>query len=251
MRSVVLVAVLLTLCVVLKADLPEFVPCAFHAQFLTRVLNPDREVVATSRDDVYYDHDDLWRWDSSFSGVIGVIDPQDWTIIWRPDLKTCYHDLGDKCVLNDGGGSKMTPLPYDWFLRGTKGVSWFKLSGVYEGMPVDIYHATAYVTKYGITVTINVHILTQDQALVLVNGTAKNDQVDLTYTMDTVIYEQKSGTAANLFIPSARCTNGTVISAPKAASDSFVKQCYRTASASHATVCWVALLLALFLSLLI
>jgi len=215
------------------------------------MMNPDREIIATSVDHFYYDHDDLWRWDSDFSGLIPLLDPQTFTVIWRPDLKVSYHDYGDHCVLNDGR-SEMAPLPYDWFLSKTKGVTWFWMTGVWEGMPVDIFHANFVVNKYNTAVTADVYILQDDHTLVLVNGTAKNDQIDLTYIMDCVEYEHMVPiTPSSLFIPSARCTNGTVIKVPDDASDGFKRECYDTQSAaSIAVASWASLLMLLLLAII-
>jgi len=225
------------------ASLPEFIPCSFHVEMRTRVMNPDREIVATSVDHVYYDHDNLWRWDSDFSGVAPVLDPQQWIIIWRPDMGVCYHDYGDRCLLNNGA-STMTPLPYDWIQRGTGGLDWFLLQGEWEGMPVDIWHSTFVVLKYDVTFEANVYVLKEDKSVVLVKGSGYNSKLNLTYTMDAVTFEHNVPLDPTVFIPSARCTNGTVIKTPDGASADFKKTCYAGAAAFGPAL-WATLLLLL------
>lgn len=249
MRAFTLIAVALFAAVALgEDDLPEFVPCSFHAEFHTRVLNPDREVVATSVDNVWYDHDDLWRWDSNFSGFAGILEGHEWAIIWRPDMATSYHDYGDRCLLNDGAKT-IAPFPYDWLLMHTDGMTWFRMKGTWEDMPVYYYTTKFYIKNYDTTVTTNVYLLEEDDALVFINGTAHSDKYlfDLTYTMDTISYEDRVALDPKLFIPSARCTNGSVISIPPEASDSFKKQCYESkpsgSAASHVVLSGAAVLL--------
>ena len=94
-----------------------------------------------------------------------------------------------------------------------------------------------------------VYLLEEDDALVFINGTAHSDKYlfDLTYTMDTISYEDRVALDPKLFIPSARCTNGTVITIPPEASDSFKKQCYDSkpsgSAASHVVLSGAAVLL--------
>jgi len=251
MRSSILVAACLLVAVAWgKGELPEFIPCSFHAEFHTRVMNTDREIIATSVDQFYYDHDDLWRWDSDFNGIPPLIDPQQWVIIWRPDLTTAFHDFGDKCILNYAG-KPMTPLPYDWFVAHTSGVNWFKLTGTWEDMPVFIYHTTFYVERFKVTFTADIFILQEDDSLVLINGTAKGNGLDVTYTMDAVVYEHRTHLSPNLFIPSARCSYGQVIPAPSEPSDEFQKQCYVKDAASRVSAFGAALLMVLLAVMLI
>jgi len=253
MRTLLFVAIgLLCVFVADAAVLPEFVPCSFHVMFQSRVLNPSREVIATSTDHVYFDGEQYWRWDSDFTGVPPILDAQYWSIIWRPDLDTSFHDLGDKCILNDGD-QHMAPPPYDWFLRATSNVKWIKEpSATWEGMPVDIYSTKFIINRAEALCSVNVFILQEDQTLMFLNGTGHTDSgVDVTFHMDAVEYEHGVALNRALFIPSARCTNGTIISAPAEPSEKFKKSCYVVPDAgSRAGAFWTTILVLLFAVLL-
>jgi len=231
---------------------PEFCPCSFHGEFHTRVLNQDRQVIATSRDHIYFDNEQYWRWDSDFSGVPGVIEAHQWIITWRPDMGCTFHDYGDKCLKNDDR-PEPPPAPYEWLLRNTNGISWFRLTGTWEDMPVYIYHATFTINnRFSANVTTDVYVLQDDLSLVLVNGTVKSSKLllDLTYHMDTVAYEHNVQIQPNFFIPSAICANGTIFSAPPEPSEDFKNSCYESAG-SVALASWVALLLLLVAVMLV
>jgi len=249
MRAFTLIALALFAAVALGEEgLPEFVPCSFHAEFHTRVLNPDHDVVATSIDNVYYDHDDLWRWDSNFSGFAGILEGHEWSIIWRPKLFASYHDYGDKCLTNDGGKT-IAPFPYEWLLMHTNGMNWYRMSGTWEGMPVYYYHTQFYIKNYDTNVTTDVFLLQDGDTLLFINGTAKSVKYmfDLTYAMDAISYEHNVPLDPKLFVPSARCAKGSVINVPDDASDSFKEECYNMkpsgSAASHAVLSAAAVLL--------
>jgi len=207
-------------------DLPEFIPCSFSFQLKTVVKNLDGETVATSTDRVIRDNGDMWRWDNDFTGIPGIMDEQKWIIIWRPDLNATFHDYGEKCKKNDGCGGGMCPLPYDWIIQKTGPVNWFRNIGTWEGLPSYIYHSMFYVKEFGTTMTVNVHILQKNEALVLINGTIKSDSgMDLVYDMGVEYYDHKQEFRSAYFIPSAHCSEDP-IPAPAAPSAEFEKACY-------------------------
>lgn len=225
-------------------DLPEFVPCSFHAEFHTRILNEDKEVIAKSIDHVYYDNENYWRWDSDFTGVEPLVEPHQWTIIWRPDMGHSYHDYGSYCLMDDGR-QEGPPPPYDWLERNTNGIAWFRMIGKWEGLPVFIQHSKFTVNKFRAEATVDAYMLQEDSSLVLINGTAKNDLVDLTFHMDTVAYEHNVQIDPRLFIPAAHCANGTgPFTVPPDPTADFRRKCYEGAG-SYAVMSWVALLLLL------
>lgn len=233
-----------------EAELPEFVACSFHGEFHTRVLNEQREVVSTSKDHLYFDGGQYWRWDSDFSGVEGVMEPHQWIIIWRPDLEATYHDYGTICKKNDDR-AQPPPPPYQWLLRNTNGISWFRIPGTWEGMDVYIYHSTFTVNKYSALVTSDFYFLKEDDSLVLVNGTVKSESLflDLTYHMDAISYEHNVPFPTTTFLPAAHCSPEP-LSAPAEPSADFKKKCYASA-ATPVVASWFALLLLVVASLLV
>jgi len=253
MRAIVLAVALAALCsfVASQEDLPEFFPCSFSVSFNSEITNLQGEIVATSIDRLIRDGEqDLWRWESDFTGLPGVLDPQQWIVIWRPDMNVSYHDLGEKCIKNNGRKT-MAPLPYDWVLEKTGGMTWFRNVGTWEGAPCYIYHTTFVVKEYQTTMTADVHIL-KSGALVLVNGTAKSDKygLDLKYSMDVQYYDHNQEFLPTYFIPAGHCTNGTPIPAPSPSSAEFQKQCYGNFGA-HAVASWAMVVLLLVAALLL
>jgi len=253
MRSFVVIAAAVALLACFAAgqddDLPEFIPCSFDLRLVSEIKNLQGEVVASSVDRVMRDGDlDVWRWDSDFTGLNGTLDEQQWIVIWRPDLGNAYHDLGDKCIKNDGRPT-MTPRPYQWLLEKTasKAVSWFRNLGSYEGVPAYIYHTTFEVKEYKTMMTVNVYVLRQTGAIVLVNGTAKSDEylLDLTYTMEVDFFDFKNPIRPSYFIPTAYCTDGKAVRAPPLPSEEFQKTCYGLESsiAARSVASFVAVLL--------
>jgi len=237
--------------------LPDFVPCSFTVVFNSEIMNPDNEVVATSKDRIMRDNDlDLWRWDSDFTGLLGVLEPQKWTVIWRPDIGengTSYHDYGEKCLKNNGR-PQMAPRMYQWLYEKTYGMNWFRNIGTFDGLPCFIYHSKFVVKQYQTTMTADIHVLQKNGALLHINGTATSDKygLDLHYTMDVEFFEQHEEVRPTYFIPSAHCTDNTPISAPAAPSEDFEKSCYGLADSSLAVrtiVSWAAVLLALVAAL--
>jgi len=242
------------LATLVAAEIPDFFPCSFHGEFHTRVMNKKREVVATSIDQVYHDNGDYWRWDSNFKNDFGLIPSHDWIIIWRPDVHMAYHDLGAECILNDGDAS-MTPLPYDWFLLNTNGISWFALPGTWEGMPVYIYHSKYFAKDYAATCVTDIYVLKDDESWVLINGTLQTDDglIDLTFSMDVISFEHNTPLKTSLFIPSPHCPNATLAKkAPADPSSDFKKSCYksRTSAGSSVVSSLATVLLFLLASLL-
>jgi len=252
MRSLFVAVALALLCSFATAqeDLPEFVPCSLNVLFHSTVLNRQGEVVASSVDRVIRDNEhDIWRWDSDFTGLPGVLDPQKWIIVWRPDLNASYLDLGEKCVKGDGGHLNMLPLPYDWLLEKTYGITWFRNIGNYEGLPCYIYHAKFFVVDVETTMTTDIYVLQNDGSLLLINGTAQSDKfgLDLIYAMEVQYYDQHQEVRPTYFIPAAHCTDGVPVPAPPASSDAFVKSCYGEDSSMgvRAVASWVAVVLLL------
>jgi len=248
-------AVLCSFAVAEEIPTPDFVPCSFTAQFSTKLYNPQEEVVASSTDRLMRDSDlELWRWDSDFTGLAPVLEPQKWIIIWRPDNSTSYHDKGDVCVKNNGR-KEMAPFPYQWLYEKTYGINWFKNSGTYEGLPCDIYHSKFVVQQYKTTMTADIYILQKNGGLVLINGTAvsKDYGLNLHYTMNVDYFEQRHEIRPSYFIPSAHCTGGVPMSAPRAASEDFVKSCYDYGESSmgvQVAASWIAVLVAALVAIL-
>jgi len=252
MRTVFAVVGLALLCCFAVAedspDTPDFVPCSFTVQFYTEVTNTDGEVVASSRDRFIRDGDnDLWRWDSDFTSNLPIIESQKWIVIWRPDLNVSYHDYGDKCVKNNGR-STMAPRVYQWLWEKTNGINWFTNVGTYDGLPCYIYYSHFVVKQYKTTMTCEIYTLKSNGALLLINGTAKSDSLDLRYNMDVEFFEQHEEVLPTYFMPAAHCSE-TPIAAPPAPTAEFDKTCYGIVGGSsmgvRAVVSWVAVLLAI------
>jgi len=251
MRAVFVAIAALCSCAVFAAQcaFPEFIPCSFSMLLSSKIYNTQKELVATSTDKVIRDNSaDAWRWESDFSGITGVLDPQKWIIIWRPDLGVSYHDLGEKCLKNNGR-PKMCPRPYDWICEKTDGLTWFRQKSTWEGLNAFNWYAHFYVNEYGVPkteMTANVHVL-EDGTVVLINGTAKNTLVDLTYVMEVQYYEHNQEFRPTYFIPSAHCTNGSAIGALPESTEAFQKQCYGSEGslASRVVLSWAVILMLL------
>jgi len=214
--------------------LPDFVPCSFSVRFKTYVYGPEGDVVANSTDRFMRDNqNDLWRWDSDFSGFIPFLDPQQTIIIWRPDLSTSYHDYGDRCIKNDGMPT-MFPLPFDYLYQKTSGMDWFQFTDTWEGLPSYVYRSTFLVPKFNITVVADIITLQSNGALVIIKGTAKSVEygLDLTYAMEVEYFEQHQEILPLYFIPSPHCNNGNPIPSPPPSTQTFDKECYGLAGSS-------------------
>jgi len=228
-------------------DTPDFVPCSFTVLFNSEVYNTEGTLVASSKDRIIRDGDlDFWRWDSDFTGVPGIIDAQKWIVIWRPDLNASYHDYGNKCVKNNGR-KEMAPRLYQWLYEKTNGINWFTNIGTYDGLPCNIYYSHFYVNQYKTTMTVEIYTLQSNGALLLINGTAKNDKIDLRFDMDVEFFEQHEEVLPIYFMPAAQCSDTPIPAAP-APSDDFDKKCYHfggNSMGARSVVSWVAVLLAL------
>jgi len=239
--------------VLAQPDLPDFVPCSFSVSFKSNIFGPEGDVLASSTDRFIRDNEnDLWRWDSDFTGMAPLVDPQQFIIIWRSDLNTSYHDYGDKCLKNDGH-AEMAPLPYDWLLSKTYGMSWFRHVNTWEGLPSYTYHATFHIVSYNGTMDVEIHTLQSNGALVFINGTAKSEEhgIDVSYAMQVESFEQHQEVLPIYFIPSAHCNDGVPVPAPPAPTPSFEKECYgwrdSASSAGFRTVASWSMVLVLLL----
>jgi len=218
------VSVVFALCAVAAFALEpsEFLPCSFQVGAKTHILSGGVEV-ANSEDIVYHDHDNLWRWDGQFSGLPGLFDAHEWSIIWRPDNGISYHLQTDTGVCKENnGGSKMYPYPYDWIASKTDGVVWTQQDVTYENSAATMYVARAKSTRYKFTLEASLFVLKSGE-LVYGNGTLQSSLIDVEFTMDINQYIFRKHIPAQYFMTARPCP---VTTRPAEPSKEFTNYCY-------------------------
>jgi len=229
--------VLLLASAALALDVYDFMPCSFELMTFTRVLSGGAELT-TSKDAIYRDHDNLWRWDSEFNGMPGLFEGHEWSVIWRPDDGASYHDftLEGKCLKNNGG-KKMYPFPYDWMVSKTDGVTWSKQNCDYNGESAIQYTGKTTSKAYGFTSVMNLFQLRKTGSFVFGNGTVESSFIDLTFEIEVTKFTHNSPLPASVFVTSAPCPATTIPADP---SREFQQVCYAhpnpLISSSSATV---------------
>jgi len=241
-------ALLLLCAVALAVDPHDFFPCSFQSTTLTHILSGGVEV-ATSEDALYHDHDNLWRWDSEFSGLPGLFEPHVWSIIWRPDNGASYHHLMLEGVCKkNNGGSKMYPYPYDWISSKTDGMTWTQEECVYNDETVWKFSGKGKSTQYKFTLESNL-FMKKNGELVFSNGTVQSSMIDVEFKTDINQFISHARLQPKLFQTAPPCPAVTLPADP---SREFVDVCYRstTSSSSNAGFAVKPSILALVASIL-
>jgi len=220
---------LLLSAVCLAFDPYDFMPCSFQFTTLTHVYSGGTQI-ATSEDAVYRDHDNLWRWESEFSGLSGLFDPHVWVIVWRPDNGASYHHqlLTGTCLKNNGA-SKMYPYPYEWVESKTDGIEWTMDDCIFDDQPAYKYTAKAKSTRYKFVAEANLFAYKKNGQFVFGNGTLQSNMIDLELRIDVEQYVTRTPLPPKLFQTSKPCPE---TSAPADPSKDFARLCYRSSTSS-------------------
>jgi len=207
---------------VLAIDVYDIMPCAFELMTYTRVLSGG-SLLTTSKDAIYRDHDNLWRWDSEFDGLPGFFDGHEWSVIWRPDEETSYHHftLEGKCVKNSG--RNMYPFPYEWIESKTDGVSWSQEDCTYDDEPAIMYSAKTTSKQYKFTGIMNLFQIKKTGDFVFGNGTVAGSLIDVTFEIEITKFTHNSPLPSSIFVTSAPCPATTIPADP---SREFKQICY-------------------------
>jgi len=223
-----LVALLLLAAVSSALDPYDFMPCSFQVTTFTHIYSGGVEI-ATSEDALYRDHDNLWRWESDFSGLSGLFDPHMWVIIWRPEFDASYHHqmLTGTCSKNNGG-EHMYPYPVEWISGKCDHLTWSQSDIVFNGKPAIMYTAKGKSTQYQFEIVSNL-ISSKNGEFLSGNGTVKSMMIDVDYVMDVNQFIPYKPLASKLFQPTEPCPE---VDVPKEASKDFVKLCYQHAPLS-------------------
>jgi len=198
----------------------EFMPCSFQITTYTRILSGG-SLLGTSDDTVYRDHDNLWRWDSDFTGVSGIFEAHVWSVIWRPDYNASYHQnmMSGACLKNNGG-STMYPYPYDWMLSKFDQLTWTKEECTYNDKPAYRYNAKGKSTRYQFNVELDTYSLLTGEFL-HANGTVESNMIDVEFETDVNQFVSHKPVPAKLFM-----TPCEKLVYPSDPSKEFVDVCY-------------------------
>jgi len=196
----IVIALIALFAVSMALDPEDIMPCAFQITTYTRILSGGA-LLGTSDDTLYRDHNDLWRWDSDFTGVTGLFDGHMWSIVWRPDLDSSYHSnlMTGKCLKNNGG-SAMYPIPYKWVEQKTGPVDWTQEECVYNDKPAIKYTGKAKSTSYQFTLETNI-FTTKSGDFMYANGTVMSNMVDIVFTTELGQYIAYSPVPPKTFMP--------------------------------------------------
>jgi len=243
-----IIALLLLSTVSFALDPNDFMPFAFQVSTLTHIYSEGSEI-ATSEDTVYHDHDNLWRWDSDFSGVAGLFDPHSWIIVWRPDNGASYHHqmLTGQCLKNNGA-SKMYPYPYDWIASKCDNLTWSEDYITLNGKSAIRYSAVGKSSRYNFVLNTNIFTSTSG-SFVFANGTVESVAIDINFVVEVNQYISNSPIDPKKFTVSKPCPETTMPADP---SRDFTKFCYHTPSStsSNAGFSVIPSIVALFFALL-
>jgi len=208
----------------------DFMPCAFELVTYTTFYSGG-SVLTTSLDAVYHDHDNLWRWDSEFDGIPGIMDAHEWSVIWRPDDGASYHNNGVTCLKNNNG-TKMYPYPYDWVLSKLDSITWSVKDVKYNDQDAKVYMGNGYSSLLKMTAKIDIFFLRKSGMLVYANGTVENILVDLNFEMVINKYAPNAAVSGAVFMPAVPLCPATTM--PVDAAPDFQRYCYRRSSSSGA-----------------
>jgi len=215
----------------------DLMPCSFQITTFTRIYSGGA-VLGTSDDTLYRDHDNLWRWDSDFTGVTGLFDGHMWSVVWRPDVQASYHsNLKTGVCLKNNGGSTMYPYPYDWVVQKTGKVDWTSEECIFQDKPAMKYTGKAKSSSYQFTLETNI-FTTKNGDFIFANGTVLSNMVDIVFTTEVGQYVAYNPIAPKIFLPVDRKEMKTpceTVIYPADPSKEFTQVCYNheTHSSSH------------------
>jgi len=215
----------------LAFDIYDIMPCAFELMTYTRVLSGGA-VLTTSKDAIYHDHNELWRWDSEFEGMPGFFEGHEWSVIWRDDDGVSYHDnlLEGTC---QKWSMKNTPKnPYEWVMSKTDGVTWSKEDCDYDGEPATKYVAKTTSKQYKFTAVMNLYQIKKTGVFASGNGTVEGSLVDVTFEIEVNKYSHNSPLPGSLFMTSAPCP---LTVEPEGPSRDFQQYCYARSNPSESS----------------
>jgi hypothetical protein len=217
--------VALALCVLSNALTPyDFLPCSFQVAAYTEIFS-EGSSLSHSIDSVWRDHDNLWRWDSDFSGIPGVRDGHKWSTIWRQDRGCSYHNYVDQGMCSARCGEKITPLPYEWLVSKLGEIEWTESASTWKGEESLVYKGTVESAQFKMTGVVEFVILKESQTLVQISGsgTSSGAQIDITFVTDITQYKHHVPLEPNSFITQLPCAE---TAAPRNASKQFESYCY-------------------------
>jgi len=219
-----LVALLLLAAVSSAFDPYDFMPCSFQVTTLTKVYSGGTEI-ASSEDALYRDHDNLWRWESDFSGLSGLFDAHSWVVVWRPDYASSFHHdmISGKCLKNNGG-KYMYPYPPEWITSKVDTISWTQSDVTYNGKSAVMYTANGKNIHSNFEVVANLIASKDGFNFYGANGTVKSALIDLEFQMEVNQYVAYKPLASKLFQPSEPCTEVTIPAEP---TKDFARLCYQ------------------------
>jgi len=206
-------------------DIHEFFPCSFQVKTYTRLISYG-QVMATSEDTFYHDHDNLWRWDSTFTGI-SVILGHEWSIVWRPEYGNSYHVETPKheCLLNAGyfQPGVMMPYPFDFMLEFFSDPDWNEDTVTLSGSPATRITLKG-VAMFKTNVVFNMFI--RDDEILFANGTIKTPDADYEVQVDINQFKAYQPIPSKVF---TTCTSSKIhaTTPPADPSAEFRKLCYR------------------------
>jgi len=237
-----LLALLLLSTVSLAFDPYDFMPCAFQVTTYTHIYSGGAEI-ATSEDALYRDHDNLWRWESEFSGLSGLFDSHVWVVIWRPDYGASYHHhlLSGQCLKNNGA-KQMYPYPYEWIASKMSSIEWSEDYVTFDDKPSVKYTVKGKSTQYKFTLEANIFTYKTGE-FVFANGTVQSNMIDVEFKVDVNQFVTNTPVAPKLFQTVKPCEEVTLPADP---SKDFSKLCYRHPTSSSSTGAGFAVIPSIF-----
>jgi len=210
----------------------DILPCAFEVMTYTTFYSGG-SVLTTSTDALYHDHDNLWRWDSEFDGIPGIIDAHEWSVIWRPDDGASYHNNGKVCLKNNNS-TKMYPYPFDWIASKLDNLVWSEKEVKYGDEDAKMYTGVGISSRFKVTATLNLFFLRKSNMFVFGNGTVEGSLIDLELEMAVNKYNPNAAIPGAMFMPAVPACPATTM--PADPSPDFQRYCYRKESSGASIV---------------